>query len=186
MKTIDKRMLWFLDVFVFILALLLDQITKSIARKSLAVGEAADVIPGVFQFLHVENKGASWGMFQGGSVVFIIHAFIVSIGLTVFISRIPGKTRFIRLHLSLSLIIAGAIGNVIDRIQKGSVTDFFYAQFINFPVFNVADIFIVCSTAWLMIMILFIYKDEELDFMGGNKKKSKTSEKDKKSGKEEK
>jgi signal peptidase II len=179
MKTIDKRMLWFLDVFVFILALLLDQITKSIARKSLAVGEATDVIPGVFQFLHVENAGASWGMFQGGSVVFIILALIVSIGIAVFITRIPGKTKFIRLHLSLSLIAAGAIGNVIDRIQKGTVTDFFYAQFINFPVFNVADIFIVCSTAWLMIMVLFVYKEEELDFMG-SKKKSKASEKEEK------
>lgn len=185
MKTIDKRMLWFLDVFVFILALLLDQITKGVARKSLAVGEAVDVIPGVFQFLHVENKGASWGMFQGASVVFIILAIIVSIGLTVFITKIPGKTKFIRLHLSLSLIIAGAIGNVIDRIQKGSVTDFFYAQFINFPVFNVADIFIVCSTAWLMIMVLFVYKDEELSFMDG-KKKDKTSGKGEKSEKEEK
>ena len=173
MKTIDKRMLWILDVLVFIAAIAADQITKSIVRSKLGTGEAVDIIPGVFQFLHVENTGASWGMFKGGAVIFVILAFAVSLVLAYCITKIPGKTKFIRMHLALSLIISGAIGNVIDRLQKGSVTDFLYAQFINFPVFNVADICIVCATAWLMIMTLFIYKDDDLDFLSFKNKKDK-------------
>ena len=177
MKTIDKRMIWFLDAIVLVLALIADRVTKGIVLKKLAVGEAVDVIKGVFQFLHVENTGASWGMFKGGAVVFIILAFVVNIAIIVFISKIPGKTKFIRLNIALSLIVAGATGNLIDRLQKGSVTDFLYAQFIDFPVFNVADIFIVCSTIWLMIMVIFIYKDDELEFMSFKSGKHKSSKK---------
>lgn len=170
-------MLWILDVLVFIVAIAADRITKNITISKLQVGEAVDVIPGVFQFLHVENTGASWGMFKGGAVVFIILAFAVSLVLIFFITRIPGKTKYIRLHLAMSLIISGAIGNVIDRLQKGSVTDFLYAQFINFPVFNVADIFIVCATIWLMIMTLFIFKDDDLEFLSSLKSKGKKNDK---------
>ena len=175
MKTIDRRLIWILDILIFILAVALDQITKAIVRSKLALYEAVDVIPGVFQFLHSENTGASWGILQGGKVLFVIIAFVVCAGIIYFMTKIPGKTKFIKLNIALSLIVSGAIGNVIDRLHKGSVTDFLYAKIINFPVFNVADIFIVCATAWLMIMIIFVYKDEELDFMGSKKGKKTSS-----------
>ncbi len=175
MKTIDKRMLWIADVLVCILALVADRVTKGIVNKKLAVGESVDVIKGVFQFLHVENTGASWGIFKGGAVFFIILALVVCAGIAVIITRIPGKTKYFRLHMALSFIVAGAVGNVIDRLQKGSVTDFLYAQFIDFPVFNVADIYIVLATIWVIIMTLFIFKDEDLEFLNFGKKKSKSS-----------
>ena len=168
-------MLWIADVLVCILALVADRVTKGIVNKKLAVGESVDVIKGVFQFLHVENTGASWGIFKGGAVFFIILALVVCAGIAVIITRIPGKTKYFRLHMALSFIVAGAVGNVIDRLQKGSVTDFLYAQFIDFPVFNVADIYIVCATIWVIIMTLFIFKDEELEFLNFGKKKSKSS-----------
>ena len=175
MKTIDKRMIWILDVLVCVLALIADRVTKGIVNKNMAVGDSVNVIKGVFQFYHVENTGASWGIFKGGAVFFIILAVVVCLGIAVLITKIPGKTKYIRLHIALSFIVAGAVGNVIDRLQKGSVTDFLYAQFIDFPVFNVADIYIVCATIWVIIMTLFIFKDEELDFLNFGKKKSKSS-----------
>ena len=165
MKKPDRKLILCIDAIVAVLAVFLDQLTKYIVRDKLELYQSVDVIPGVFQFFHHENTGASWGLFKGGKLFFVIIACVVVIGIVVFISRIPAEKKYIQLNLALSLIAAGAVGNVIDRIHKGSVTDFLYASIIYFPVFNVADIFIVCATAWLMILLIFVYKDDDLRFM---------------------
>ncbi len=165
MKSMSKKLILFIDAIAVVLAILLDQLTKYIVRGKLGLYEYVDVIPGVFQFYHHENTGASWGLFKGGKVVFVIIACVVVTGIVILLTKIPAEKKYMQLNLALSLIAAGAVGNVIDRIHKGSVTDFLYAKIINFPVFNVADIFIVCATAWLMILIIFVYKDDELKFM---------------------
>ena len=74
------------------------------------------------------------------------------------------------LHLIAVLLTAGALGNFIDRITQGYVVDFFYFSLIDFPIFNVADIYVVVSFIALIICILFIYKDEEFSFLQFKKK----------------
>ena len=176
MKSMSKKLILFIDAVAAVLAIVLDQFTKFIVRGKLGLYQYVDVIPGVFQFYHHENTGASWGLFKGGKVFFVIIACVVVAGIIVLLGKIPAEKKYLQLNLALSLIAAGAVGNVIDRIHKGSVTDFLYAKIIDFPVFNVADIFIVCATAWLMILIIFVYKDDDLKFL----EKKDTSVADKK------
>lgn len=75
------------------------------------------------------------------------------------------------LHLLLSLIAAGAIGNMIDRIRLDYVVDFIYIVLINFPIFNVADIYVSVATAILVILLLFVYKEQDLNFISFKQKK---------------
>ena len=77
------------------------------------------------------------------------------------------------LHIIASVLTAGALGNFIDRLRLGYVVDFFYFSLINFPVFNVADIFVVISFIGIAVSILFIYKDDEFEFLSIRKKESK-------------
>ena len=78
-----------------------------------------------------------------------------------------------KLHISLILIAAGAIGNLIDRVRLGYVVDFFYFSLINFPVFNVADIYVTVSSFYLVILLLFVYKESDLEFLAFKTKKNK-------------
>ena len=77
------------------------------------------------------------------------------------------------LHIIASVLTAGALGNFIDRLRLGYVVDFFYFSLINFPVFNVADIFVVISFIGIAVSILFIYKDDEFEFLSIRKRESK-------------
>ena len=162
------------DLCICIVAILFDQLTKVHIRATLPVRSSYDVIPGVLEILHHENPGASWGMMKGQTTLFLIIAVIVVIGLSYFALRIPQEKKYMPLNIAASLILAGALGNTIDRVAKKTVTDFIYVSLINFPIFNVADIYIVVATIGLAILILFVYKDEDLRFMEFRKKTEKS------------
>ncbi len=165
------------DLCICIVAILFDQLTKLHIRATLPVSSSYDVIPGVLEILHHENPGASWGMMKGQTTLFLIIAVIVVIGLTYFAFRIPQEKKYLPLNIVASLILAGALGNTIDRVAKKTVTDFIYVSCINFPIFNVADIYIVVATFVLIALILFVYKDEDLRFMEVRKKAEDAKEK---------
>ena len=162
------------DLCICIVAILFDQLTKVHIRATLPVSSSYDVIPGVLEILHHENPGASWGMMKGHTTLFLIIAVIVVTGLSYFALRIPQEKKYLPLNIAASLILAGALGNTIDRVAKKTVTDFIYVSLINFPIFNVADIYIVVATIGLAILILFVYKDEDLRFMEFRKKTEKS------------
>ena len=162
------------DLCICIVAILFDQLTKVHIRATLPVSSSYDVIPGVLEILHHENPGASWGMMKGQTTLFLIIAVIVVTGLSYFALRIPQEKKYLPLNIAASLILAGALGNTIDRVAKKTVTDFIYVSLINFPIFNVADIYIVVATIGLAILILFVYKDEDLRFMEFRKKTEKS------------
>ncbi|MBR3307415.1 MAG: signal peptidase II [Lachnospiraceae bacterium] len=161
------------DVSVVAVMIFFDQFTKYLCRKKLETGSYVSIIKDVLQLYHFENTGASWGILKGQSILFSVLAAVVSVGLCIFISKIPAVKRFLPLHIASSLVIAGAVGNLIDRIIKGSVTDFIYFVIIRFPIFNVADICIVCASIFMVIMMLFVYKDEELTFLNFSSEKEK-------------
>ncbi len=158
--------------------LLIDQWTKLLAVTFLKNQEPFIIIPGVFQLRYLENRGAAFGMLQGQQWFFIIMAAIVLIFVSYYYFKIPWEKKYHYLRIIGIFICSGAVGNVIDRLTRNYVIDFFYFELIDFPIFNVADIYISVGTAVLAAMILLYYKEEDLEcFFTSKEKKLKTKHK---------
>ena len=145
---------------VAILGVLLDQASKYAVIRSLMNKEDIILIKGVLSLTYAENQGAAFGILPGGRLLFTCFAVLVTAGAFVYIRRILKSGGPSIMCLWLSLISAGAIGNMIDRIARGSVIDFIYFSVIDFPVFNIADIFIVFS-CFMLVISLFAVKDDD-------------------------
>jgi signal peptidase II len=128
----------------------LDQWSKYLVRTRLGFGEAWAPIPSLGSFLrvvHWNNTGAAFGMFPSASLIFTIIAVIVSIAILYYYPRVPAGQ--VGLRLALALQLGGAIGNLLDRLVLGTVTDFIAVA--NFPVFNLADSSITAGVAVLLV-----------------------------------
>ena len=139
----------------------LDQYSKFIALTHLKPVGNIKVIDGWFDFTFVENRGAAFGILEGQRWFFIILTIAVTIGVIIYLRKMKEKDcahNFLR--FSLVLILAGAWGNAIDRLLRGYVVDYFEFTFINYPVFNVADIYVVAGTILLAVLLLLVIKDE--------------------------
>ena len=158
-------------LFAFILLILLDQWTKSLAVKYLMNQEPFVIIPKVFQLRYLENRGAAFGMLQGQKTFFMISAAIAILFICYAYFKLPWNKRFHPLRVIGLLIGAGAVGNLIDRVCLGYVVDFFYFELIDFPIFNVADIYVTVATFVLAALIIFFYKEDELDCFFPKKEK---------------
>ena len=143
--------------------ILLDQVTKLLALQNLKGQNPVTLIPDVSQLLYVENRGAAFGILQNRQWVFLIITVIVLAALVWALPKIPQERHFLPLTLCLCFIGAGAVGNMIDRIFRGYVIDFFYFKLIDFPVFNVADIYVTTAAVILIVLIVFLYKEEDFD-----------------------
>lgn len=159
-----------LGVIVMVVLILLDQWTKIIAIENLADGPIS-LIPGVFEFYYVSNYGAAWGILSGQRTFFIFITIVVMAVVAYVYVRTPKTKKYFGLVACEILLISGAIGNFIDRIQLGYVRDFLYFSLIDFPVFNVADCYVVIAAIFLCILVLFVYKDEDFEFLSFKKKK---------------
>ena len=146
-----------------VLLILLDQVTKLLALQNLKGQNPVTLIRDVFQLLYVENRGAAFGILQNRQWVFLIITVIVLAALVWALPKIPQERHFLPLTLCLCFIGAGAVGNMIDRIFRGYVVDFFYFKLIDFPVFNVADIYVTTAAVILIVLIVFLYKEEDFD-----------------------
>ena len=146
-----------------LLLLALDQFTKYLASTYLANGHSIVLIKGVFQLHYLENQGAAFGMLQGKKLWFVAITLIMLLLMVLVYFRTPFEKRYRWFRIILTLLTAGAIGNLIDRLRLNYVVDFFYFELINFPIFNIADIYVTVGMALLFILILFYYKDEELE-----------------------
>lgn len=144
------------EVIIFIL-LIIDQVSKFIIKNLIGNGGSIPVIDGIFHFTYVENKGAAFGMFQNMQYLFAIIALVVVVGGLYFIHKEKASKLS---KISISMIISGAVGNVIDRIRLGYVVDFFDFKFIWSYVFNFADIMVVIGTFILCICLVVGGKDE--------------------------
>ena len=147
------------------LLVVLDQVTKVMAQNALKGNANAVVIKNVFELEYLENTGAAFSSFLGKQGFLIGLTSLVLIGCIIEFLRIPETKRFLGLRLSFLLLISGAIGNLIDRVKQGYVIDFFYFVPVNFPRFNVADIYVTVSVVMLIIMVLCVYKDSETEFL---------------------
>ena len=132
-----------------------DQTVKLFVVSHLALGETAPLLPGVVELLRLHNYGAAWSSFSGMRILLIVLTSALMLGLLYLVVK-----KIVRHPLGLSaitLILAGGIGNLIDRIRLGYVVDMFNFQFMSYPVFNVADIFVVVGVPLFLIYFLFLY-----------------------------
>ena len=160
-------LLW-IPVLVFI-----DQITKYWAENSLKENGPIDIIRGVLEFRYLTNKGSAWGMLSGQVVFFCVVAVAAVVILGIVYFRIPAEKKYYPLELICLVLISGATGNLIDRLVNQYVIDFIYVSCINFPIFNVADMYVTIS-AFLLVFLLFTrYKEDEFDFLKIRRNKDK-------------
>ena len=166
-----KKMLLLFDLVGILLLIGFDQITKYLAVLQLKDKPAFSIINGILEFNYLENKGAAFGMLQNQKAFFVFVAVVILGVIAYVLYKTPDDKKYTKLHVLLSLIAAGAIGNMIDRIRLDYVVDFIYIVFINFPIFNVADMYVSFSTVFLVILLLFVYKEADLNFISFKQKK---------------
>jgi signal peptidase II len=151
---------------VIILALLsIDQLTKALVARSILFQSSKSIIPGFFNLTHIRNRGAIFGFFSHSEsrvlFIFLTLVSLVALGLVIYyFFKTPSSQRYMK--ISLSVILAGALGNLIDRIIRGYVIDFldFYIKNWHWPSFNVADACITIG-AFLLIFILVFKREKE-------------------------
>lgn len=166
-----KNKLYIIDIFVLIILIILDQLTKYFAVIKLKNQPSFSLIDGVLEFNYLENKGAAFGMLQNQKIFFVLVALVFLAIIIFVLIKTPQDKKYNILHIILVAIGAGAIGNMIDRLRLDYVIDFIYFSLIDFPVFNVADIYVTVSTVLLIILILFIYDDNDYNFLSFKNKK---------------
>lgn len=150
------------------LLVIIDQIAKIIVQKQLMGQGAVIIIPKVLQLNYLENRGAAFGILQDSRTFFLIITIIVA-GVALFIAwKLLVDSKFNLLVLNLTIFLAGAFGNFIDRLVHHYVIDFFELKFVDFPVFNVADIYVTLSFVFFLILLFVVYKED--DFNGLLKK----------------
>ena len=163
---------------VMALLVLIDQLTKYAAATRLADAPKV-IIPGVFELTYVRNYGAAFGILQNARSFFIAVTLIMIAIIVIVLRKVPDRKRYHALTIALFVLMAGATGNLIDRMMHTYVVDFLYFSLIDFPVFNAADIFVVCSVIFLIILMLFVYKkDDDLAFLKPEGKESKEEKKE--------
>lgn len=145
---------------MIILIVAFDQITKYLATVNLSSGKIVNFIPKLVQFRYAENTGMAFSMLSGARIVFIIVTAIVCIGVLVYLYS--NKCKSLWMYWSLGVIVAGGIGNLIDRIRFGYVVDFIEPIFVDFAVFNIADCAVTCGSVVLIgYLLLDVFKKDK-------------------------
>lgn len=170
-----KIIIWAVMITAGVLA---DQLSKSYMVNHLKGHTNIVWIKNVFELEYCENTGAAFSSFLGKQTFLICLTAVILFVVLWELFRVPDTKRFIGLRLSFIMLIAGALGNLIDRIKQGYVVDFFYFVPINFPRFNVADVFVCCAAILLGVLLLFVYSEKETDFMFKIKKTPANNDKD--------
>ena len=165
----NKTGMWLYTIF-FVALVVLDQLSKLAAFTSLRINGPVRLIPDIFELHYLENTGAAFGILRDQQWLFVVFAGVIMVLLFLLERRmVHAGAKFRPLALICAMIAAGAAGNMIDRIFHGYVIDFLYFRLIDFPVFNVADIYVVVGCILLVILISFIYKDDDLAALSGKK-----------------
>ena len=143
-----------------------DQISKYFTVLHIGPGEQLSAIDGLFHFTYTENRGAAWSSFEGMQWLFALIFLVFTLALIwEFKKGSLGFSRFER--WCLVAVWAGGLGNMIDRVRLGYVVDMIRVEFMDFPVFNVADIFITCGCVALLVHLVFFNRE----FWKSNKEK---------------
>jgi signal peptidase II len=188
----SKKYFLFSGLIVLVL-LALDQVTKYLSVICLKDKHPIPIIKDVFELQYLENRSAAFGvdpisilhnifhfqafendpqLFLTVKMIFFVILTIAIVGIFVVLyTKIPSKKKFMFMDIVLILFVAGAIGNFIDRVKNQYVVDFLYFKLINFPIFNVADIYVTVAAFAMVFLVLFYYKDEDFEEIFPPKKK---------------
>lgn len=158
----NRRLIYPIIIFAL---LSIDQLTKALVARSILFQSSKNIIPGFFNLTHIRNRGAIFGFFSHSEsrilFIFLTLVSLVALGLVIYyFFKTPSSQRFMK--ISLSVILAGALGNLIDRVFRGYVIDFldFHIKNWHWPSFNVADACITIG-AFLLIFILVFKRGKE-------------------------
>lgn len=154
-----------IEIVVIAILIGIDQVVKYLTVIHLQGNAPYVLIDGVFQLTYVENRGAAFGMLQNQRIFFLIFTFIVIALIYFYFLKIPATKRFLPLRLTTMVFFSGAIGNWIDRLRLSYVVDTFHFSLIDFPVFNVADMYVVIASSVFVLLMFFYYKEHELEFI---------------------
>ena len=149
-------MMYMIGALVAAVILALDQWVKYWVTVNLPLGESIPLLPGFMQLRTVHNYGAAWSSFSGMRWLLVAVTSVIVLAVTYVLIR-----RIVRHPLGVAacfLILSGGLGNIIDRVRLGYVVDMFDFQFMNYPVFNVADIAVVCGAALAAVYYLWFYE----------------------------
>ncbi len=144
--------------WIIILTLSIDQFVKYLVRNFMDYGQSISIINGFFQLTSHRNTGAAWGIFSGQKIFLISIAIIVIVVGLIYSRKVTDKLT----RIAFGFFIGGAMGNVVDRLIFGEVTDMFEVTFINYPIFNTADVFLVSGA------ILFLISTNKVSKLEGN------------------
>lgn len=153
------------DVFLAALLLAADQFTKYLAVNRLKNKPPFVLINGVLELQYLENRGSAFGMLQNQKFFILFVGIVFLAVILFFLFKLPQEKKFHIVHILFAGIIAGGIGNMLDRFRLDYVVDFISFVLIDFPIFNVADICIVVSSIGLFVLFLFVFKEEDLEFL---------------------
>ena len=143
-------------VFYFLFSALvigLDQWVKFWIVSNFALGDTQNIIPNILSFTYVQNTGAAWSIFEGQMGFFTVITLIAVAVVTYLLVRYRNENKLFT--IGLALVLAGAIGNFIDRVRLGYVVDMFQTDFMNFPIFNVADMSLCIGVGLIFIYTIF-------------------------------
>ena len=166
-----KKIFLVVDAILILLLVLLDQYTKYLAVVHLQDKPAFKLIDGILELNFLKNSGAAFGMLQNQKVFFILVATMILIVIAYVLFRLPDGKKYNIMHVLLILIASGAAGNMIDRVKQDYVVDFIYFVIINFPIFNVADIYVTVATFVFVILFLFYYQENDFSFLSFRQQK---------------
>ncbi|MFR8548247.1 MAG: signal peptidase II [Lachnospiraceae bacterium] len=163
MKKRHSLLVWGAVLTAVLLAI--DQLTKYCAKTYLAPVGSVSVIPGVFEFFYLENRGAAFGMLADQKGFFILVAALMCAAAAYIYIRLPEAHHYTLMRVICILVVAGAAGNMIDRMLHAFVIDFLYVSLIDFPVFNIADCYVCIGAALAIVSIFTVYRKEEFEFL---------------------
>jgi signal peptidase II len=137
------------------IVLVADQVTKAVVVANLAIGAKARILGDLVQVWHAQNRGAAFSLFQGGTIIFLIVS-LLSIGLVAYFYR-EFRDRSPWLHVDLGIVLGGTLGNFVDRLRQGYVTDWISVGVgdARWPTFNVADASVVVGIG-VLVLYLFL------------------------------
>ncbi len=154
-----------IDVVVMLVLLGLDQLTKYLAIINLKNHPAVVLWDGVLELNYLENRGSAFGMLQNQKFFILFIGVVFLAVILFFLFKLPEEKKFCTVHILLSAIVAGGVGNMIDRLRFDYVVDFISFVLIHFPIFNVADCYIVVATIVLFLLFLFVFEEKDLEFL---------------------
>ena len=164
-NTISRKKMLLIDAVFAAILLALDQFTKYLAIAKLKGHSAYVIAEGVLELQYLENRGSAFGMLQNQKVFILFVGVVFLAVILFFLFKMPEDKKYVKMHILLAAIIAGGLGNMIDRVRFDFVVDFISFVLIDYPIFNVADIYIVVATILLFIIFVFVYSEKDLEFL---------------------